>query len=98
MTLPSNAGTSDRRVTNGQFQWREDYTRHLEHVMESLMSVQLDYNKLTQQVSTAQTPYDIALAWSDFAQCRLSHVGLAFNETLIDGLDWKSSVPRAPSE
>jgi hypothetical protein len=89
-------GSGDRRVTAGLFQWRQGYTSSFEHFLEAAMSAQEDYNKLTQQFSLTQTPYDLALAWIEFAQCRVTHTRGAVNEAMSKGFDFEASVPRAP--
>jgi hypothetical protein len=66
--------SGNRRVTAGLFQWREGYTSSFEHFMDAATSAQQDYDKLTQQFSLAKTPYDLALAWSEFTQCRMTHI------------------------
>jgi hypothetical protein len=70
-------GAGDRRVTAGLFQWREDYASSFEHFLEAAMSARADYNKMTQQFSLTQTPFDLALAWREFSQYRMAHIGAA---------------------
>jgi hypothetical protein len=88
----SSSSATDRRVSEGLYQWREDYKNQFEHFTESLHAAQEDYNKLAQQFQIAKTPFDLVLAWSAFAQCRLSHVEKAFSEAVESGVNWKSSV------
>ena len=95
MKADSGTGANDRRVSEGLFQWREDYKTQFEHFMESIQAAQADYNKFAEQFQIARTPYDLVLAWSAFAQCRMSHVEKAFNEAVESGVNWKSSVHRA---
>jgi hypothetical protein len=93
MSEKPNHGSGDRRVTAGLFQWREGYTNSFEHFLEAAMSAQEDYNKLTQQFSLAQTPYDLALAWSEFAQRRTTHIGAVVNEAREKDLTLRHMFP-----
>lgn len=95
MNMKSNSETAERRITAGVFQWREGYTSSFEHFLESVTAAQTDYNKLMQQFSLAKTPYDLALAWSEFAQCRISHSVVAFKDAVHSGGDAKLWAPRA---
>jgi hypothetical protein len=95
MNMKSNSETAERRINAGVFQWRESYTSSFEHFLESVTAAQTDYNNLTQKFSLAKTPYDFALAWSEFAQCRIAHSVVAFKDAVHSAGDTKSWIPRA---
>lgn len=95
MTEKYGSDATDRRVSEGLFQWRADYQTQFEHFMESLQAAQADYNQLAQQFQIAKSPYDWMLAWGAFTQCRLTHVEKALREAVDNSVNWKASIPRS---
>ena len=94
MTLTQKSESFDRRTANGMFEWREEYKSKFEHCFESLAIAQDDCNNLTQKLGMAKTPYEFALAWNEYTQRRMSHLGQMFEGSMAEGWDWKSFMTR----
>lgn len=94
MTHTPKSESIDSRAANGMFEWNEECKSKFEHCFESIALAQEDCNNLTQNLGIAKTPYEFALAWNEYAQRRMSHLGQMFEESTVEGWDWKSFMAR----